>query len=261
MNDLVLRLPTLAGEELLAFVLVAARVGGLFAFAPVFSSTLIPLRVRVVAAGALALAISPVASRQVGLPAGAGAIAAAIAKEILVGLALAFAVGIVLAAVHAGAALIDAVVGFSFAQIVDPFTSVQAAAFGQLYAMFATVVLLLTGGDRMMIAGLADSYRIVPLDGYPHLATLGAIATHGFASVFLLALELTAPVVIALIVTDAGLALIARAAPQMNVFVVGLPAKIAVAVALSAASLPFVATRLEGGIESSLLDALRLLGR
>src|SRR5581483_2766321 len=160
MNDLVLRLPTLAGEELLAFVLVAARVGGLFAFAPVFSSTLIPLRVRVVAAGALALAISPVASRQVGLPAGAGAIAAAIAKEILVGLALAFAVGIVLAAVHAGAALIDAVVGFSFAQIVDPFTSVQAAAFGQLYAMFATVVLLLTGGDRMMIAGLADSYRI-----------------------------------------------------------------------------------------------------
>ncbi|MDE3026217.1 MAG: flagellar biosynthetic protein FliR, partial [Acidobacteriota bacterium] len=177
----------------------------------------------------------------------------------LVGLALAFAIGIVLAAVHAGAALLDTVVGFSFAQIVDPFTSVQAAAFGQLYAMFATIVLLLTGGDRVMLMGFADSYRIVPLDAYPHLTTLAGLAAHGFAGVFVLALELTAPVVVALVVTDAGLALIARAAPQMNVFAVGLPAKIGVAFAMVAATLPFVAGQLQTGLENSMLDGLRML--
>jgi flagellar biosynthetic protein FliR len=254
-----LQLPTIAGNELLAFVLVVGRVGGLFAFAPIFSSALIPVRVRAAIAAALALAIVPVASAHARLPADAGTIAAALVKEILVGLVLAFCVGIVMAAVHAGAAILDAVVGFSFAQIVDPFTHVQAAAFGQLYAMFATLVLLLTGGDQLLITGFADSYRIVPLDGYPHLSTLAGAATHGFANLFVLALELTAPVVIALLVTDAGLGLIARAAPQMNVFVVGLPAKILVAFGMVMASLPFVSGQLQGQLQNALFDSLRLL--
>ena len=254
-----LQLPQIAGNELLSFVLVAARLGGLFAFAPIFSSALIPVRVRAVICGALALAVMPVASAHTRLPGGAGAIAAGIAKEVLVGLALAFGVGIVMAAVHAGAALLDATVGFSFAQIVDPFTQVQAAAFGQLYAMFATLVLILTGGDQLLIEGFANSYRIVPLDGYPHLSALAALATHGFANVFVLALEITAPVVVALIVTDAGLGLIARAAPQMNVFAVGLPAKVLVAFGMVMASLPFVAGQLQTALENSLFDSLRLL--
>jgi flagellar biosynthetic protein FliR len=254
-----LQLPSIAGDQALAFVLVAARVGGLFAFAPIFSSALIPVRVRAVICGALALAIMPVASAHARLPGDAGAIAAGVVKEVLVGLVLAFGAGIVMAAVHAGAALLDATVGFSFAQIVDPFTQVQAAAFGQLYAMFATLVLILTGGDQLLIEGIAGSYRIVPLDRYPHLATLAGLATHLFAGVFVLALEITAPVVIALIVTDAGLGLIARAAPQMNVFAVGLPAKVLVAFGMVLASLPFVAGKLQTSLENSLFDSLRLL--
>lgn len=254
-----LQLPQIAGTQLLGFVLVASRLGGLFAFAPIFSSQLIPVRVRAVICGAFALAVMPVASAHAKLPSDAGAIAAGVVKEILVGLALAFGVGVVMAAVHAGAALLDATVGFSFAQIVDPFTQVQAAAFGQLYAMFATLVLVLTGGDQLVIEGVASSYRIVPLDGYPHLATLAGLVTHGFANVFVLGLELVAPVVVALVVTDAGFGLIARAAPQMNVFAVGLPAKILVAFGMVMASLPFVAGQVQTGIENSLYDSLRLL--
>ncbi len=254
-----LQLPQIAGNELLGFVLVACRLGGLFAFAPIFSSQLVPVRVRAVICGAFALAVMPVATAGAKLPVDAGGIAADVVKEIMVGLALAFGVGILMGAVNAGAALLDATVGFSFAQIVDPFTQVQAAAFGQLYAMFATLVLVLTGGDQLLIEGFASSYRIVTLDAFPHLATFAAIATHGFSNLFVIALELVAPVIVALLVTDAGLGLIARAAPQMNVFVVGLPAKVLVAFGMVMASLPFVANQLQTGIENSLFDSLRLL--
>ncbi|MBV8259161.1 MAG: flagellar biosynthetic protein FliR [Actinobacteria bacterium] len=254
-----LQLPQIAGAQLLSFVLVASRIGGMFAFAPIFSSPVIPARVRSVILLALALAISPVASAHAHLPTGAAAIAAAVVKEVLVGLVLAFGVGVLMAAVNAGAALLDAMVGFSFAQIVDPFTQVQAAAFGQLYAMFATLVLLLTGGDQLIIEGFASSYRIIPIDAYPHLSTLTGMAVHGFANLFVIALEIVAPVVIALLVTDAGLGLIARAAPQMNVFMVGLPAKILVAFGMVMASLPFVANQLQTGIQNTLFDSLRLL--
>ncbi len=75
----------------------------------------------------------------------------------------------------------------------------------------------------------------------------------------MIGLEIAAPVIIALVVTDAAFGLVARAVPQMNVFVVGLPAKIIVGFAVIAASLPFVAARISDQLEASVFTALRVL--
>jgi flagellar biosynthetic protein FliR len=175
-------------------------------------------------------------------------------KEALVGIAFAFVLAALAAAVQAGAALLDSIVGFSFASLVDPITNMQNAILGQIYSVFTVVVFVVTGGDQMMIMGLAKSYSLVSLTQGPDTARLGAMGFSALASVFVIGLEVAAPAIIALIVADCAFAIVARAVPQMNVFVVGLPAKIMLGFATVAISLPFVA----GHVQDDLANAVTL---
>jgi flagellar biosynthetic protein FliR len=247
-------------EQIMGFVLVLARVGPLFLMAPGFSARAVPARAKLVVALALTLAIAPGAAAGVSLPADPLALALLGVKEALVGLGFAFALSALVAGIQLGAGIADMIVGFSFAQIVDPFTQVNSAVLGQVYALFAAIVLMVTGGDQLMVAGLARTYDVVSLTAEPSYDAFGALALGTFADVFLIALQVGAPLIVALVVVDAAFAIVARAAPQMNVFIVGLPGKILVALAVSAASLPFLAGEIRSELERSVLEALTALG-
>jgi flagellar biosynthetic protein FliR len=253
------QLPQIAAEQLAAYVLVLTRVGGLFVLAPIFSARALPAQAKVVCAAALALALTPLASRGQPIPADVAGMTVLIVKEAIVGLAFAFALSAIVAAVQTAAGLIDTMSGLSYASLVDPFTSIQGGVFGQLYSLFVAVVLVVTGGDQIMIAGLAGTFDVVPLTATPSYDVLGQIALDTFAQVFVLGLEVAAPALIALVVVDAALALVARAAPQLNMFSVGLPAKLLVAVAVVMSSLPFVADHVRAELESTVAQTLSTL--
>lgn len=256
-------LPQLAGKNLIGFVLVLARVGPLFALAPIFSARFIPGRAKMIAAGALALALAPVAMRGQTLPSSdVVGIALLIMKEALVGVAFSFVIAALGAAVNAGAGLIDTLIGFSFASLIDPITNMHNAIVGQVYALFTALVFVVTGGDQIMIGGLARSYQVVPLDRFPSSSALAQLGVGALVKIFAIGLELVAPVLIALLVADAAFAIVARAAPQMNVFQVGLPAKILLGFATIGASLPFVATHVQDDMQNAVWAALNgLAGR
>lgn len=255
-----LTLPEIAGAQVLSFLLVVSRVGGLFVFAPIFSSNLIPRRAKAVAAGAIALPITPVVAGGVEVPVAAVDTALMLGREMLVGLGFAFAIGVLISAIQMGAGLLDTLVGFSFAALVDPITQVRSAVFGRLYAMFAVLVLVVAGGDHVMLGGLVKSYDVVPIGAFPSFDSLGALAADGFGRVFLIGLEVAAPVVIALVLVTAGLGLVARTVPQANVFILGIPAQILIALATIAATIPFVARYVTSELENSVLAGLRALG-
>jgi flagellar biosynthetic protein FliR len=252
-------LPSIAGVKVVAFILVLSRVGPLFAFAPIFSSRMIPVRVKLIAAGAISFALMPTALQGQKLPVDSLAVAPLVVKEALVGVAFAVAIGTLSAAVQAAGSLLDTMVGFSFAALVDPINNFQAAIFGQLFALFATVVFLATGGDQVMIMGLGKSYDVIPLGQLPSATHLAALATTGLAQIFVIGLEIAAPVVIAVVLTDVAFGLVSRAVPQMNIFQVGLPAKVLVGFASVAAALPFVAQNLEGRMTDFVFQALTAL--
>ena len=252
-------LPGLATNDIVAFVLVLSRVGGLFALAPVFSAKMIPLRAKVLLASAVSLALMPLASHGQHLPSDAPRIALLILKEAGVGLAFAFALAALAAAVQSGAALLDTVIGFSFAALVDPINNQQNAVLGEFYTLFATMIFLAIGGDHLMLMGLARTYEVLPLSAMPDVSVLAAHSLDALEQVLALGLEIVAPAVLALVVTDAALGVVARAVPQMNVFVVGLPAKLIAGFAVIAASLPFVAIHLQDDLQSSVLQALQTL--
>jgi flagellar biosynthesis protein FliR len=254
-----LMLDHLANGQLMGFMLVLARVGGLFLLAPGFSSKMIPVRAKIMLALAISLAIMPIATHGQTIPNDPGQDVMLLFAEFLTGIAFAMPLAVLGAAVSAGAGLIDTIIGFSYAAQIDPITNQQNAVLAQFYSLFAVMVFMLTGGDQIMIEGLAASYRMLPLGQMPNIDALAASVPAGLQQVFVIGLEISAPVVIALVISDAAFGLISRAVPQMNVFFVGLPAKILIGLLVVGASLPFVAAHLTDEMQASVMQALEIL--
>jgi flagellar biosynthetic protein FliR len=253
-------LPTQALTEVLGFLLVLSRVGGLFVLAPAFSTAMIPMRIKLMLAMAISLALMPIAVHGQTVPLDAGAFVLLLLKEIGVGLVFAFPMALVGAAVQAGASILDTLVGFSFSSILDPVNNQQTAILGQFYTLFAVMVMLMSGGDHIMIEGLGASYHALPITAYPHIGALTAGMLGAFAQVWTIGLEIAAPALVALVITDAAMGLVSRAVPQMNVFVIGMPAKILVGMTVIAATLPFVSNQIQGALQQSVTQAVQTLG-
>jgi flagellar biosynthesis protein FliR len=246
------------GEQHVAsFFLVLARVGPLFVVAPLFSSKMVPARARGVAAVALAVGLSPIALKGGHIPLDALSLGGLILKEALVGFAFAFAVAVLFAAVSAAGSFLDTLIGFSYGGLVDPVNGNQSSVLSQLYTLVGIMVFLAIGGETWLVEGLAKTYSLVGLTQMPALGALVGGAQHTFASIFISAVELAAPVLIALIITDAGFGVVSRVMPQLNVFAVGFPAKILVGFLIVAASLPFVAGWIGNQLQQSVLSALQ----
>ncbi|MEA2480011.1 MAG: flagellar biosynthesis protein FliR [Thermoleophilaceae bacterium] len=238
------------------FFLVLARISPLFVLAPIFSSRLMPARARGIAAVALAVGMAPAATAGKNIPLDVFGLGSLIAKELLIGMAFAFAVAVVFNAISIAGSFLDTLVGFSYGSLIDPVTGAQSPVLSQMYGMFGVLIFIAIGGDGWMIQGLAKTYDLVPLLSFPSLGALVGGANSAFVQIFVSALELAAPVLIAVTITDAAFGIVARVSPQMNVFQVGLPAKIMIALLVMGASLPFAAgwisDSLQGGINNSL---------
>jgi flagellar biosynthetic protein FliR len=246
-------------QHIAAFFLVLARVGPLFVVAPLFSSKMIPVRARGVAAVALAVGLSPLALKDGKVPTDAMSLAGLIGKEALVGFAFAFAISVLFAAVSAAGSFLDTLIGFSYGGLVDPVNGNQSSVLSQLYTLVGVMVFIAIGGDSWMIEGLAKTYDLVGLTQMPALGAMVGGAQHTFSTIFISAVELAAPVLIALIITDAGFGVVSRVMPQLNVFAVGFPAKVLVGFLIVAASLPFAAGWIGNQLQQSVMSALQTL--
>ena len=247
------------GEQQVAgFFLVLARVSPLFVLAPLFSSNLLPARVRGIVAVALAIGLVPVVARE-RIPVETFAFAGLVGKELLVGMAFAFALGALFAALSVAGTFLDTSIGFSFGSIVDPITGSSAAVLAQLYALIGVLIFIAIGGDAWVIQGLARTYDLVPLEAFPSLGAMTSGALTAFVGIFAAAIQVAGPVLLALILTDAAFGMVSRVVPQLNVFAVGFAAKIIVGLLILGVTLPFLSGWLSDELEASVSDALRML--
>jgi flagellar biosynthetic protein FliR len=249
-------------QQMLGFALVLARIAPLFLLAPLFSSSTLPARARTFIALALAVGLTPIATGLAGdavIATDVIGLTMLMLKETLVGMAFSFGLAALFAALSAAGALLDTLVGFSYGGLVDPLSGVQSSLLSQLYAMVGTLVFIAIGGDGWVIQGLARTYEAVPLLEAPHVGSLVEGAQVAFSGLFSAAIQVCAPVLLALIITDAALGVVSRVMPQLNVFAVGFPAKVAVALLLLGASLPFAAGWLSDEVQRSVSIALQTL--
>ena len=244
-------------EQIAAFMLVLGRIGPLFALAPMFSSKAIPARAKGICAVALTVGIAPIAMGDGNVPLAVGSFVELMLKEVLVGLAYAFALAALFAAVSTAGSFLDTLIGFSYGGLVDPITGNQSAVLTQAYILVGILVLIAIGGDQLIIKGLARSYDLVPLLEMPSLRALAGGAQSAFSQVFLSALELAAPVVLALVITDAAFGIVSRVVPQLNVFAIGFPAKVTIGLLIIGVSLPFAAGWMADELQRSVSTALQ----
>ena len=247
------------GEQQVAgFFLVLARVSPLFVLAPLFSSNLLPARVRGIVAVALAIGLAPVVATQT-IPMETFTIAGLIGKELLVGAGFAFTIGALFAALSVAGTFLDTSIGFSFGSIIDPISGSSAAVLAQLYALIGVLIFIAIGGDAWVIQGLARTYELVPLSSAPALGSLTSGVLAAFVGIFAAAIQVAGPVLLALILTDAAFGMVSRVVPQLNVFAVGFAAKIVVGLLVLGVTLPFMTGWLSDELQRSVADALRML--
>jgi flagellar biosynthetic protein FliR len=245
-------------QQVAMFFLVLARISPLFVLAPLFSSNIIPARARAILAVALTVGILPVVEHgRIELDAlGFGGL---IVKELLVGLAFAYALAAMFAALQAAGTLLDTLIGFSFGALVDPVTGTQSSVLAQMYSLMGVAVLIAIGGEAWIIKGIARTYDAVPLLDAPAIGSMVGGAQAAFSGIFVAAFMIGAPVIVAVIITDAAFGVVSRVVPQLNVFAVGFPAKMIVGLTLIGVSLPFVSAFVVDQLQLSVAEALRAL--
>lgn len=249
-------------SEIVTFILVLARVGGIFTSGPIFSNSNVSPIVRITIAVSLSFVFLPMAHYDAShidiLP-----FILVIIKETLVGLVMGFLASLLFAAVQMAGGFIDLQIGFGFGNMVDPMQKEHSAVIGQFYNMCAILLFLIMNGHHMMIRGLADSFAVLPLGKMAISPDAAGGIMQTFATIFVASLKIGAPVVGAIFLTDVALGVLSRTVPQLNVLVVGMPAKMAVGFFVISAVLPFIFAVMMGlfsGLYGDLMAILRHMG-
>lgn len=236
----------IAVSQVIGFMLVVARLSGLFLIAPVFSSPMIQGRLKLMALLALAAMLTPIVAPDAPeTPTSVLPLVLSIGTETIIGLAIGFSVAIVFAAIQVGASLIDTSIGFSMANIIDPINNAQGAVMGSFYSMVATLSFLSVNGHHWMLAGFKRSFDVVALGATPDIEQMMGNLFATFSQLFAMAFQIAAPVLITLLMVDVVLGIVSRVVPQMNVFFVGIPLKVGVGLLAVIISLPAFASFIE----------------
>lgn len=229
--DTYLRLPV--------FMLVAARIAGLLMFQPLVGGIAVPWQVRALLIIGLAALVAPVVHLAAGAPADPGVIAFALMTEIGLGAAMGVALRMVFVGMQIGGQLIAQESGVAFAQIADPNSGVEGDMINIFYGQLAGIVFLIIGGHRVLVGGVLDSFKSLPLLT-PVLDPAAALTllTDAIGSGCELGLKLAAPILVTMLMVNVALGFIGRTVPQLNVATVGFSIKGIAAFGLMAVALP-----------------------
>lgn len=204
-----------------AFIYPLARILAVIASAPFWSSTAIPRRMRLVLGLAIAIALTPTLPPMPAVTPTSGLGMWILVQQMLIGLGMGFAMRIIYSAVDIAGEFIGLQMGLGFATFYDPLSSSQTPVISEFIDLLALLLFLSLNGHLLYVATLAQSFTAIPVSTTPlgmgswlNLAELGSKM---FAAGLLLAL----PIIVALMITNLALAVLTRAAPQLNIFSVG----------------------------------------
>lgn len=254
-------LTALTAQHLETFLLVFCRLGAMLALVPLLGHRAVPVVHRAGLALVLALILTPLVGDGTRAPAAdLATLAVAVAGELLVGVAIGFVASLVLAAVEGAGELVGLQMGFGVTAVLDPSTGGQATVLARFQHVLALLLFLTLDGHHLVLQATAASFRRLRPGAVVHAAEMAA-GLVGLGGAFLRAgLELAAPLVGLLLVVNVALALLARVAPQTNVFLLGLPLTIALGIVAVVETLPYFSQAVATLIQRMAVDLDGVLG-
>jgi len=217
--------------EIELFVLVLVRISMFVAVAPFFSMPNTPNRVKIGLSLWIALVVysalpdrTPVEYNSV------LGYALIVLKEAVTGLLVGFAASFATSVVNLSGHIIDMESGLSMMQLMDPTTRQQTSITGAFYQYIVMLMLLISGMHRFLLQAIVDTFTLIPLNGF---VFHGDSLVHAFVEFLTqyvaIGFRICLPVFAAMILLNAILGILAKIAPQMNMFAVGIQLKIVVA--------------------------------
>lgn len=242
------------------FLLIFARVSGLFTAAPFFNNSNVPVYCKAGAALLFSYILLPlVYNPRISIPETFGAYLALVAGEFLLGLTFGYVAYLIFHAVQMAGNLLDMQIGFGVVNVFDPQFGQQVPLIGNFQFILAMLVFMATNGHHILLSALFASFKVIPITGVVFRPSMADFIVNLTNDIFIIAFKLTLPVVVALLLTDVALAILARTMPQMNIFIVGVPAKIGVGLFILAVALPFYIAFLEVGFNGMYQSVYNLL--
>ena len=261
-----LELPFTSIDRLAAFLLVFLRMTGLMVAAPLLSHRAFPIRVRIWVAFMLAVLTFPLAWQVSpdGLFAGVFrqpvSTVVAVAGELALGWVVGWTASLIVWAAQLAGHVIGQEIGLSLAAVYDPVTEISGSPTTTLMFMIALLVFMLLGGHHVAIWTVARSFEVAPPGTFPFTAENGAFLAGELGSeMWEMGLRMALPVMVALLLVTVSTGILARAVPEMNVFIIGLAIRVFFGLMALLAVLPFVTALFGDVIAGMSFDLDRLL--
>jgi flagellar biosynthetic protein FliR len=225
-----------------AFIWPLTRILGLIAAAPLFGNVSIPAMLKICFALLLAMIVAPglhdmPAVEPFSLP---GILI--LTQQLVIGLAMGFAMRIVFACAEMAGEIVSLTMGLGFATFFDPQSQGRSSAISQFMSLLMLMIYLAMNIHLMMIASLVDSFQTMPIAASPLGAhNMQLIALWG-GRIFSTGVQLSLPIVAALLITNIAMGILTRAAPQLNLFGIGFPVALGAGFIMIALTLPYLST-------------------
>ncbi|ADG06224.1 flagellar biosynthetic protein FliR [Kyrpidia tusciae] len=253
-------------DQVQVWLLILARIIGWVMTVPVFSSRAVPAPVQMGLAGVVALLVA-----QAVIPAQGAAVAGLalsaylfeVVKQWLIGAAIGFIASVLFTAAEMAGQLIDIQMGFSMVTLFNPQFGTNGSILANWQMWLTSVVFLGIDGHLAMLSALLHSFEWIHLGAGIPVGPVAEVVARSVAVLFILGVQLAAPLLLTLLLIDVILAFVSRAAPQTNLLFVALPGKILAGWGVALGTLPVLILGIErvmGWMNQAVDGVLRALG-
>ncbi len=245
------------------FLLIFIRMVGLFVIAPIFSRANIPTYLKIGFSFMLALILVNTISNQNIIINNIYEFTALVLREFIVGITLGYVSYTIFNAIYVAGELVDMQIGFGMVNVIDPVSNIQVSITSTFYFIVCMLIFLLCNGHHILIRALFSSYNYIPLGQAIFGEGLQNRILEVFGGIFLVAFKVAAPILAAILITDVALGVLSKTVPQLNVFMVGMPLKILLGLAVMFVTMPLfvsIVQMLIKGMDSEMLNFLKNMG-
>lgn len=234
-----------------AVIYPLVRILGMMSTAPLFNNRAFPVRTRVAFGVAVSMAVIPALPPIPHVPTNTGVAHLILIQQLLIGLAIGFVIRVSFSAIDLAGEIIGMQMGLSFATIYDPINASQTSVLSEFISVISSLVFLSMNGHLLLIDTMVKSFTLLPVTD-TFLAGKGWIGLAQFGTViFVAGLLMALPVIAALLITNIGLGVLTRAAPQLNLFSIGFPITMSIGMIMLMLTMPRLDTLLQGFYDQS----------
>lgn len=234
------------------------RLLALIASAPIFGDQQTPVRVKIGLSVLLAILLAPTLDPIPAVPVGSPQGLLIIIQQIIIGSAMGFTMRLIFSAVELAGEFSGMIMGLGFASFYDPRSASNSAVISQWLGIIASLTFLTLNGHLMILSLVAESFHTLPVGQMMSAQSFYTVAKWG-ENIFIFGLQISLPLLAALLITNLALGILTRAAQQLNLFAIGFPITLTIGFVILSISLPYLAPIMDRMTADVLATSLKLV--